>query len=76
MKTADWKAGDPLCGSIDLPENEAIRALIHDGTKTSAYVSSFSFSIHLLIFNIIGLYFTPKAYSIFYEEMIKTIASK
>jgi hypothetical protein len=46
MKTADWKAGDPLYGSIDLPENEAIRALIHDGTQTSAYVSSFSFSIH------------------------------
>jgi hypothetical protein len=26
--------------------------------------------------NIIGLHFTPKAYSIFYEEMIKTIAGK
>jgi len=70
MKTADWKAGDPLYGSIDLPENEAIRALIHDGTQTSAYVSSFSFSIHLLMFNVVGLHFTPKAYGIFYKEMM------
>jgi hypothetical protein len=76
MKTADWKAGDPLYGSIDLPENEAIRALIHDDTQTSAYVSSFSFSIHLLMFNVVGLHFTPKAYGIFYEEIMKTIAGK
>lgn len=31
MSTAGWQPGDPLYGSQDLPENEAIRALIHDG---------------------------------------------
>lgn len=31
MSSAGWKQGDPLYGSCDQPENEAIRALIHDG---------------------------------------------
>ncbi|KAH8589539.1 SGNH hydrolase-type esterase domain-containing protein [Bisporella sp. PMI_857] len=53
MSRAGWKPGDPLYGSQDLPENGAIRSLIHD-----------------------GLHFTPKAYIIFYEEMMRTIAAK
>lgn len=31
MSKAGWKPGDPLYGSQDLPENDVIRALIHDG---------------------------------------------
>jgi len=31
MSKAGWKPGDPLYGSRDLPENNAIRSLIHDG---------------------------------------------
>jgi len=53
MSKAGWKPGDPLYGSRDLPENSAIRSLIHD-----------------------GLHFTPEAYTIFHEEMMKTIAAK
>ncbi|KAK2593957.1 isoamyl acetate-hydrolyzing esterase [Conoideocrella luteorostrata] len=52
MSKAGWQIGDPLYGSQDLPINNAIRALIHD-----------------------GLHFTPEAYKIFYEEVMKVIAS-
>ncbi|ATY64775.1 GDSL Lipase Acylhydrolase family [Cordyceps militaris] len=52
MSKAGWKPGDPLYGSQDLPENDVIRALIHD-----------------------GLHFTPEAYEIFYEEVIKVIST-
>lgn len=31
MSKAGWTPGDPLYGSQDLPENDAIRSLIHDG---------------------------------------------
>ncbi|KAG8405167.1 isoamyl acetate-hydrolyzing esterase [Metarhizium acridum] len=52
MSKAGWQTGDPLYGSQCLPENDAIRALIHD-----------------------GLHFTPEAYKIFFEEVMKVIAS-
>ncbi|KAF2240448.1 SGNH hydrolase [Trematosphaeria pertusa] len=51
MSRTGWQPGDPLYGSQDLPENDAIRSLIHD-----------------------GLHFTPEAYKIFYDEVVKTIA--
>ncbi|KAL1957194.1 hypothetical protein VTO42DRAFT_6228 [Malbranchea cinnamomea] len=31
MKAAGWKEGEPLAGSIDVPENEKLRALLSDG---------------------------------------------
>ena len=31
MSRAGWQPGDPLYGSQDLPENDTIRGLIHDG---------------------------------------------
>ena len=33
MSEASWQPGDPLYGSQDLPESDAIRELIHDGER-------------------------------------------
>lgn len=35
MSGAGWKPGNSLYGSLDLPENDAIRGLIHDGEYCS-----------------------------------------
>jgi hypothetical protein len=37
MSKAGWQPGDPLYGSQDLPENNAIRRLIHDGKWCTSY---------------------------------------
>ena len=68
MAQAAWKEGQPLYGSIDVPENAAIRDLIHDGV-------SLLLSRHPKITDRrSGLHFTPKAYRIFYDELMKLIA--
>ncbi|KLU91617.1 hypothetical protein MAPG_10135 [Magnaporthiopsis poae ATCC 64411] len=35
MARAGWRPGEPLPGSIELPENDALRALLHDGLHLS-----------------------------------------
>lgn len=36
MNEAGWKEGDPLVGAMDLPENDTLRGLIHDGNCDTA----------------------------------------
>lgn len=38
MSKAGWRSGDPLYGSKNLPENDTIRNLIHDGKSISSRV--------------------------------------
>ncbi|EFY88381.1 GDSL Lipase/Acylhydrolase family protein [Metarhizium acridum CQMa 102] len=71
MSKAGWQTGDPLYGSQCLPENDAIRALIHDGRPYLILLAGHnSANSHCE-----GLHFTPEAYKIFFEEVMKVIAS-
>ena len=71
MAQAGWKEGQPLYGSINLPENAAIRDLIHDGMDPLL-----SFRHTKATDQHSGLHFTPKAYRIFYDEIMELIAKE
>lgn len=69
MATTDWKEGQPLVGSRDLPNNESFSSLFTDGickTLSGAHPGNTNWLI-------IGLHLTPAGYRIVYDELMEVI---
>jgi lysophospholipase L1-like esterase len=63
-----WKTGDPIPGSLDMPPNDELVKLMHDGVfrRSTLHQSQCS--------QIAGLHFNPAGYDILFEEVVKVIA--
>lgn len=70
MKQTDWKEGQPLPGSRDLPNDKKLQQLLSDGTIPQ--LSFFLF--YMLIY--LGLHFTPDGYKVLYDAVMQTIRTK
>jgi lysophospholipase L1-like esterase len=70
FETNAWKVGDPLPGSLGVPQNGALMELMYDGKQglfQCAAVGADSFT---------GLHFNPAGYEILFQELMKLIAER
>lgn len=66
MSKAGWQDGDPLIGSRDREENEALAELLLDGTCSCVLVSDVDNAIQ-------GLHLSPAGYRVIYKEVMQVI---
>jgi lysophospholipase L1-like esterase len=70
FETHVWKAGDPLPGSLGIPQNDALVELMYDGKQGLPRYTAISADWS------IGLHFNPAGYDVLFQELMKLIAEQ
>jgi lysophospholipase L1-like esterase len=68
--TNAWKVGDPLPGSLGVPQNDALVELMYDGEQDPFQCSTAGADSPT------GLHFNPAGYDILFQELMKHIAER
>lgn len=75
MKLTGWKegSGEPLPGSKEAPESEALKKLLVDGEFPWLYNALLRYCVFELTIEISGLHLLPAGYQIVYDEVMDVI---
>jgi lysophospholipase L1-like esterase len=70
LKVDAWALGDPIPGSLGVPQNDALVELMYDGMEAGLRQTSSSLTDYT------GLHLNPAGYEIFFQELMKVIAER